>query len=509
MLFNSYVYIFIFLPVTLAGFFLIAGRVHRRVAVVWLVGASLFYYSWWNPVYVGLIVGSMLFNYAVGLQLESRSKAIKFRKGLLIFGIAVNLGLIGYFKYANFFIDNINVALETNFHLNKIILPLAISFFTFQQIAYLMDAYRRETREYNFIHYFLFVTFFPQLIAGPIVHHKEMIPQFVQQKIYKPSAKNFASGITIYAIGVFKKIALADEVAQYASPLFTVAEKGNQLITFFDAWAGALAYTLQIYFDFSGYTDMAIGSALMFGIRLPLNFNSPYKSLNIIDFWRRWHMTLSRFMKDYLYVPLGGNRVSTARMLFNLMVTMLLGGLWHGAGWTFVIWGALHGFYLVINHGWRILREKVFVQELTQSSFPGKAISVMLTMFAVTVGWVVFRAETIEGASRVLQGMLGVNGTEVPNVFANIHPVLTSLLHKLHINTVVGSGIVFTTKWTIILLMTAILFLPNSTQHVNKIFTNNKLSRKKLFANAALTCVMITWAVLAINRPSEFLYFQF
>jgi D-alanyl-lipoteichoic acid acyltransferase DltB (MBOAT superfamily) len=508
MLFNSYEYIFFFLPIVIIGFFFIGKRGHHEEALAWLVGASLFFYGWWNPVYVSLITGSIIFNYAVGIQLQHR-KNVTFCRGLIWFGVVANLSLIGYFKYVNFFIGNLNVALGTAFYLEKIILPLGISFFTFTQIAYLLDAYKRKIREHNFLHYCLFVTFFPHLLAGPILHHKDIMPQFKQRSIYKPNAQNFAIGITVFFIGLFKKVILADGVAQYASPVFSSAEKGAKLITFFDAWGGALAYTLQIYFDFSGYTDMAIGSALMFGISLPLNFNSPYKSLNIIDFWRRWHMTLSRFMRDYLYIPLGGSYGGTTRKLNNLMVTMALGGFWHGAGWTFVIWGALHGFYLIMNHSWRTFREKVLGHDLSRSSFIGRTISILLTMLAVIIGWVVFRATTIEGASKIFYGMIGMNGATIPDVIANIHPVTTILINKLRIQGVAESGLVFTTKWATILLISLVLFLPNSIQYVNSIFSNNKIPRIRLFAHATLTSIMIIWAVMAIGKPSEFLYFQF
>ncbi len=509
MLFNSYEYIFLFLPITIAGFFFLGSRVHHKVAVAWLVGASLFFYGWWNPAYVSLIMGSIIFNYAVGFQLKNSRKAPNFRKGMLIFGIAMNLCLIGYFKYANFFVGNLNFTFGTDFHLKNIILPLAISFFTFQQIAYLVDAYERELHESNLLHYFLFVTFFPQLIAGPIVHHKEMMPQFGKNKLYEPHAINFAMGITTFAIGLFKKIVLADGVAEYASPVFAAAEKGSEIITLFYGWGGTIAYTLQIYFDFSGYTDMAIGSALIVGIKLPLNFNSPYKSLNIIEFWQRWHITLGRFFQEYLFTPLCRTKGGTSRMGTNLIVTMLLGGLWHGAGWTFIIWGGLQGVLLAINHSWRTFRKKVLGQNLKHTSLTGKTISVILTMFAVTIGMVFFRAETIEGATTMLTGMFGLNGASIPSVFTNIHPALTMLLSKLHITGSADSGIVFTTKWVMICFSSIILFFPNSIQYVNSIFANEKLSNGRLFSHAMLTGIMIVWAVIAIDKPSEFLYFQF
>ena len=347
MLFNSYFFICIFLPITLIGFFFLGQRGHHRIAIGWLVGASLFFYGWWNPAYLVLILGSVFFNFSIGVLLGNQ-EAVLSKKGLLVVGIGANLAALGYFKYANFFVNNFNVVIGSSFHLDTIILPLAISFFTFQQISYLADAYKGEIREYNFLHYSLFVTFFPQLIAGPIVHHKEMLPQFLQDGVYRPEYKNVAIGITIFAIGLFKKVCLADGIAQYATPVFQAADAGV-LVSFFEAWGGALAYTFQLYFDFSGYSDMAMGLAWMFGIQLPLNFNSPYKANNIIEFWGRWHMTLSRFFRDYLYIPLGGNKRGKIRQLWNLMITMLLAGLWHGAGWTFVLWGALHGIYLVVE----------------------------------------------------------------------------------------------------------------------------------------------------------------
>ncbi|MEW6599775.1 MAG: MBOAT family protein [Nitrospirota bacterium] len=509
MLFNSYEYIFLFLPVSLIVFFLLGSKINHKSAVAWLVGVSIFFYGWWNPVYVSLIVGSMIFNYAVGVQLGNGQGTEIFRKGLIILGAVVNLALLGYFKYANFFVDNLNLVLGTAFHIEKIILPLGISFFTFTQMAYLVDAYKREVHEHNFLHFFLFVTFFPHLLAGPILHHKEIMPQFKQKAIYKPHVDNFAVGITIIAMGLFKKVILADGVAEYASPVFAAAESGSALITFFDAWGGALAYTLQIYFDFSGYTDMAIGSALLFGIKLPLNFNSPYKSLNIIDFWRRWHMTLSRFFRDYLYIPLGGNRYGTSRTAANLVITMLLGGLWHGAGWTFILWGALHGLYLVINHIWRVFREKGLGHDLSRTTFLGRTISLITTLSAVIIGWVFFRAQTLKGAARMLQGMFGTNGANVPTVFNKVHPALSLLLEKLHISGGTESGIVFTTKWATIILVSLILFLPNSMEYVSKIFSGDKHSGIRLFAYAAFTSLLIIWAVMAIGKPSEFLYFQF
>ncbi len=413
MLFNSYIFIFGLLPVAVIGFYLIGGRGRGRgrhgAAIAWLVAMSLFFYGWWNPAYVALILFSILFNYTLGAVLSRERRGPS--RWHLGFGIAVNLGLIGYFKYANFFVDNLNALSGSSYNMEKIVLPLAISFFTFQQIAFLVDAYRGEVREYNFLHYCLFVTFFPQLIAGPIVHHKEILPQFAREDTYRFNSDDLAVGLTIFTFGLFKKVMLADEIAQYVGPAFAAADAG-EVLTFFEAWGAALSYTLQLYFDFSGYSDMAIGIARMFGVRLPLNFNAPYKAANITEFWRRWHMTLSRFLRDYLYFPLGGGRRGPVRRYVNLMIVMVLGGLWHGAGWTFVAWGALHGGYLCVNHAWRGLRPRIGLSGPPR--WWGRTLAVTITFLAVVVAWVFFRATSFDGALTMLAGMSGANGAVVP-----------------------------------------------------------------------------------------------
>jgi len=401
-LFNSYVFLFLFLPITLFFFFQLGKRGFYRAAIGSVVLASFFFYGWWDPRYLWLIGGSMLFNYAAGVRLSLGTKSFK-AKTVLSLSVAANLALLGYYKYANFFVENLNTLSGTSFHLQKIILPLGISFFTFTQIAYLVDAYRGETKEYNILDYCLFVIFFPHLIAGPIIHHKDIIPQFEDKKIFRLNWSHFAIGFTIFAIGLFKKVVLADSIAVYAGPVFEAASKGTEL-HFYDSWGGALAYTLQIYFDFSGYSDMAIGLARMFGILFPINFHSPYKSVNIVEFWRRWHMTLSRFLRDYLYISLGGNRSGNLRRYFNIFITMLLGGIWHGAGWTFVAWGALHGIYLVGNHAWHHLR-RLLGQDPSRSTKLGRVASILTTFLFVVVGWIFFRAENFHSAITILKGM--------------------------------------------------------------------------------------------------------
>jgi len=417
MLFNSYEFLFAFLPAALFCFFLL-GRLEKPLAAVgFLSVASLAFYAWWNPLYLPLLLGSIVFNYAVGRHLCKNPQQLASDKAVLWLGIVGNLLLLGYFKYAGFFAISANSLFGTHLPIAQIVLPLGISFFTFTQIAYLVDAYRKEVREYSFVHYALFVTFFPHLIAGPVLHHAEIMPQFGQPGTFRLNAENFAIGLSIFAIGLFKKVVLADGIAEFATPVFAAAQQGQPL-TFLAAWGGALSYTFQLYFDFSGYSDMAIGLARLFGIVFPANFNSPYQATSIIDFWRRWHMTLSRFLRDYLYIPLGGSRCSPIRCHANLMATMLLGGLWHGAGWTFVLWGGLHGLYLVINHFWRALRER-HLAAIRVPDMLGRWLGRLLTFLAVVVAWVFFRAESMDAALAILRGMAGLNGvTKVdPNYF--------------------------------------------------------------------------------------------
>jgi alginate O-acetyltransferase complex protein AlgI len=522
-LFNSYPFLFLYLPVTLFVFFKL-GRADRRLAATWLTAASLAFYAWWNPAYVLLLVGSIFFNYSVGVALvrayDRGDEALKNR--LLFWGIALDLLLLGYYKYAGFFIDTANALTGFELSLGEIILPLGISFFTFTQIAFLVDASRGLAREFNFIHYGLFVTYFPHLIAGPVLHHKEMMPQFARPDTYRIDYESLAVGSAVFAIGLFKKTILADGVAVYASPVFDAAAQGQSL-SFFEAWGGALAYSFQLYFDFSGYSDMAIGLSRLFGVRLPLNFNSPYKSVNIIEFWRRWHMTLSRFLRDYLYIPLGGNRLGPIRRHINLMATMLLGGLWHGAGWTFVIWGGLHGVYLAINHLWRNLRQGLG-QDTDRSTPAGRIAGLFVTFIAVVVGWVFFRASSLDAALAMLAGMAGRNGVSVPAIFLTIHSDFGHWLKLLGIEPMLGGGsrFVFTYLWVIGLGCIAFIF-PNTQEIIPQAVDGTAhgaaqqgsrpgfrfLPWSPAPAWAIALGIMAALGLLAMNRVSEFLYFQF
>lgn len=416
MLFNSYQFIFLFLPITAILFYAIAHIAHPRYAACWLILASLFFYGYWNPEYIPLLLFSILFNYAIGMAIIETGKRTEQKalmRFLLFLGVSVNLLVIGYYKYAIFFVQNINHALRIDVDIGQIILPIGISFYTFTQISFLVDAYKKRAKAYPFIHYSLFVTFFPHLIAGPILHHKEMMPQFSKPDTYRLHYENLAVGLTIFFMGLFKKVVFADLIAAgYVNPVFDRVLIGHPLGHPFGlvaCWGGALAYTLQLYFDFSGYSDMAIGLARILGIKLPINFDSPYKAVNIVDFWRRWHMTLSRFFRDYIYIPLGGNRRTPGLTYLNLMVTMVLCGLWHGAGWTFIVWGGLHGLYLTINQLWRRLFESSRLSKL-QEKRQFRIVSHLITFLCVVVGWTIFRSADMKSAMMILKGMAGLNG---------------------------------------------------------------------------------------------------
>jgi len=487
MLFNSYEFIFIFLPISLLIYFFLLSQRLIVGAKGFLVFASLFFYSWWNITYLPLILSSMLFNYVVGNALNNKQKyKVKLsKKVVLIFGILSNLSLLGYFKYADFFIGNINYISDAGIPLLHLALPLAISFFTFQQVAYLVDSYRQETSEYDFLNYALFVTFFPQLIAGPIVHHKEMMPQFASKWNLVKNYKNIALGLFIFSIGLFKKIVIADKLAIWATNGFDNAD----LLTLFEGWATSLAYTFQLYFDFSGYTDMAIGAALLFNIRLPINFNSPYKAVDIQDFWRRWHITLSRFLKDYIYIPLGGNRFGSFRTYSNLMATFILGGLWHGAGWTFILWGFLHGSALVVHRLWQSLGYKM-----------NSILAWFVTFNFINIAWVFFRAEEFEGAIKVLKAMFGFSGI----VFSDKYAIKLSFLNDYGIqfgewlSNMDGNK---SFSWIFISLL-VVLICKNSMEIMNNNFKPNRW----YFIYAV---ILFLYTTSILNKVSEFLYFNF
>lgn len=492
MLFNSYAFLLAFLPICLTIFFSLARFRLVRMATIWLTLSSLAFYAYWSIAYLPLLCISILFNYQVGRSISDYSKQGSWiAKLLLSIGVGVNLILLAYYKYAGFFVESSNHFLDKNWIVPQIVLPLGISFYTFTQTAYLVDAYRGETKEYNLLTYSVFVTFFPHLIAGPILHHSDIIPQFHRLRNFIFSHTNMALGVTLFGLGLAKKVLIADSLLPWVGPVFNNASAVN----FIEAWVGALGYTFQLYFDFSGYSDMAIGLGLMFNIHLPINFNSPYKSTSISDFWRRWHITLSNFLRDYLYIPLGGNRHGEMRRYTNLLTTMLLGGLWHGAGWTFVIWGGLHGLYLCINHGWTKLH----------ISLP-KLVAWFITLLAVVVGWVLFRANTLHDAIDILQAMFGMKGIMLPDVLAEEFPKLSQLgfqfanLEKLtYLPKTNGSKAI--TLAVLAGLVLCVSLLPNTQQLMQKFQPNQRW--------AIGIGILVTFCLLSLNRVTEFLYFQF
>src|SRR5262245_12878625 len=411
MLFNSPEFIFVFLPLALLGCVAAAHLAGANGAVAVLVAASFIFYAYWRVDDLILLVVSIAFNYVVGqaiARMVDQGEAQAARR-LLVAGIAFNLLLIAVFKYSGFFARSANSILGLDLTVPQFELPLGISFFTFTQITFLADVYGRRTRETSPLRYALFVTFFPHLIAGPILHQRMMTPQFQQKTFGRPDLDQISAGLIFFVVGLFKKQLLADPMGSYANPVFDAAAAGSA-VTPWEAWAGTLAYTMQIYFDFSGYSDMAVGLGLLFGVRLPVNFASPYKAESIVDFWRRWHITLSQFLRDYVYIPLGGNRDGRIMRYRNLLLTMLLGGLWHGANWTFVIWGGLHGLFICVNHAWQGLSVPHFGLPL----WIRRSLSCGITFLSVVLAWVPFRADSLATTLRLWRIMAGFEGVPLP-----------------------------------------------------------------------------------------------
>ena len=481
MLFNSYTFIFAFLPAMLLGYYWLLRQRLILGSKVWLVAGSLFFYGYWNIIYIPLLLASIFINFFTGSALSSDSPLRVTKKQLLTFGIVFNISLLGYFKYADFFLTNFNTIFDTGVPLSHIILPLGISFFTFTQIAFLVDAYKEKVKEVDFLRYMLFVTYFPHLLAGPILHHSDMIPQFASRWNWSVRWRSINIGLFLFSIGLFKKVVIADTFSVWANTGFDTATTLN----FLEAWATSISYTLQLYFDFSGYTDMAIGTSLMFNIKLPINFNSPYKAKDIQDFWRRWHMTLSRFLRDYIYIPLGGNKVAPLRNYFNLFTVFVIGGLWHGASWMFIIWGALHGGAIVIHRIWKDFG-------FTMWGWLGWFI----TFNFVNVTWVFFRAKDLEGVMKVLGGMIGAGGIVLPNKLAEEFEFLSQygITFGQWAQEIEATGI------KIFLFAITILWLKNSNEWVIH------LSGRKLFL---ISLGLWFYAMNSLSAVSEFLYFNF
>jgi alginate O-acetyltransferase complex protein AlgI len=540
MLFNSYEFLFAFLPATFL-LFLLAGRLSRNLALGWLIVASLVFYAWWRPVNVPIIAASLAVNFVIS-RLMQRSAAdrsgARLRGALLLVGVAFNIAFLGYFKYTNFLLTAMNDVTGTHFVLTQIVLPLGLSFITFQKIAFLVDVHSGRVESFSLRDYLLFVLFFPQLIAGPIVHYREMMPQFHQNPC-RFDGNALAAGLTMVCFGLFKKVVLADGIAAFASPVYLQATHGS--VSLLPAWLAAIGFTLQIYFDFSGYSDMAAGIARCFGVRLPLNFYSPLQASSIIDFWTRWHVTLSRFLTAYLYNPmllmltrrrlargrsaLGGHRASLGAFLqllaLPLVVTMLVSGIWHGAGYLFVVWGLLHGLYLTINHAWRLLGPRLLPDKKRYERLM-RPIGFAITFLAVVISMVFFRAPNLHAAIEVLKGMVGTQGIELPRLLAQKIGA-AHLPHAISVPENLGlKDFLQQNLWLLGLLFIA-LVLPNSVQIMrdaepvlgarerapNTGLILRSLSWKPTPAWALVMGVLALLAIMRLGGPSEFLYWQF
>lgn len=480
MLFNSYEFIFLFLPVSLIIFFTLAKH-NQTLSTLWIILASLFFYGYWNVKYIPLLLASVLVNYFVSMEIQhTRAKKL-----WLVSGIIFNFLLLGYFKYTGFFLNTLNSLTGSNIFMPRIILPLGISFFTFTQVSYITEIYRGSVKDLSLLKYCEYVTFFPYITSGPIANCKDMLPQLSDTKNFMPNYENLAAGITLFMLGLFKKAYIADGFAMFVNNLFA----NVNMLTFFEAWSAALGYSFQLYFDFSGYSDMAVGLGLMFNVRLPENFNSPYKSLSVIDFWRRWHISLGAWIRDYIYIPLGGSREGELKRARNVMLAMLFCGLWHGAGWTFILWGGLHGAFLVVNHAWRKLRIKLPV-----------FLSWLITFVCVIVGWVVFRAESFGDAAGIISKMFNFRNIEIHYRFqqwlgfleaygfkftASVEPATSFTLHLIYILAV----------------MFIVLALPNTQQIMTR------FKPRKLYL--VIVIVIAVMSFMNFSGISDFLYFQF
>lgn len=504
MLFNSFAFIFVFLPLTW-----IAATAAQRLGGVRLEQAaicvaSLVFYAMWDVRYVPILLGSIGANFWLGrriLQAQARHDNRAAGRWLAA-GVAFNLLVLGFFKYAYFIASNLAAAWDASPPFAPIVLPLAISFVTFQKIAYLVDCRDGTVLRHDALNYLFFVSFFPQLIAGPIVHHRPLIAQVDRKAnplFAEPAAR--AAALFFFATGLFKKVVLADSLARYATPLFELARQSEPSSA--GAWQATLAYTLQLYFDFSGYSDMAIGLALFFGFRLPINFSSPYQAASLIDFWRHWHMTLSAFLRDYLYIPLGGNRAGSLQRYRNLLVTMLLAGLWHGAGWTFIIWGAAHGALLLVNHAWRALLDSTPLLGAIWRASP-RVLHVGVTFACVALAWVVFRAHDLTTAGRIYTALLPSGPWEAPGWPQWPHPggLFESFLAAREPAGWLWIGLGLAIVWA----------MPNTARLVAYDPTPNAPWRGRVGLAVGLLTGLAFWAALkwmAVQPPTEFLYFNF
>ncbi len=484
MLFNSYIFILVFLPITLIGYFILNHFHKYNLSQLFLLGMSLWFYAYFNINYLFIIILSILINYLI-YYLMKKIKNNWYRKLLLFLGIIINIGVLFYYKYMDFFISNVNFIFHKDYPLLHIILPLGISFFTFQQLSFVIDSYKKEIPDYSLLHYASFVTFFPQLIAGPIVTHDELIPQFLNKKLKKINWDNLSRGIYAFALGLSKKVLIADTfgiVVNYGYSNFESLNSTSAILVM-------LSYTIQIYFDFSGYSDMALGIGKMFNIDLPQNFNSPYKALTINDFWSRWHMTLTRFFTKYIYIPLGGNRKGKFKTYRNILIVFLVSGIWHGANWTFIIWGLLHGIFSVITRLFKNFFDKL-----------NPLVNWIITFTFINITWIFFRADSIKQAlkiiNRVLQFNFGIIPEEIKKAFETPGIVfLKNNVTKLNFFPFMALQLFFIITFFIIL----------NSKNVKEKMDNFTPTIK----NIIITVILLVWCIISFNGISTFLYFNF
>ena len=501
MLFNSYDFIFYFLPITFAGYFLLNHFQKYKIATLFLTLASLFFYGYYKISYVWIILCSILVNYIVHLTLLSpRKKLVQKRKHILVCGIVTNLGILFYFKYFNFALEIVSAITDRTITFSQIALPLGISFFTFQQIGFIVDSYKQTISRQPLVSYALFVSFFPQLIAGPIVNHQEMLPAFENIENKKIQLNNLYQGIQIFIIGLAKKILIADIIGNsvnWGYAHYTLLDGFNTLLVFF-------MYSLQLYFDFSGYCDMARGLGYLFNIRIPLNFNSPFKSGNIVDFWKRWHITLGRFFTKYLYIPLGGNRRGFARTLLNIFIVFTVSGIWHGAGWTFIIWGLMHAILQVLTRIWWALKERYSLPQIHHPLL-GRcihAICIIGCFSFVAVAFGIFRADNPGQAISMIGNLTSINGIHIMYELSS-HFCLKEvnyLLRVLNLDTLANAA-----TWQMIVFLLIVSIITWGCKNTYETESNSKNSMIKLLFLAAL----FTWSVLSLSGVSNFLYFNF
>lgn len=486
MLFNSYLFIFLFLPLAVLGWYGLNALKLYRLSHLFLIGMSLWFYGYFHTGYLFIICGSIAFNYLVSRFMQWIPAKPRMKKLILALGICVNIAVIFYFKYFNFFLGNVSTILGKSFELKNIVLPLGISFFTFQQISYLVDSYRGETDRYSFDEYAMFVCFFPQLIAGPIVLQKEMLPQFRNMEKRKIIPQNFSKGMYTFAVGLFKKVLIADTFARAVSFGFAAVESLSSM----EALLVSFSYTFQLYFDFSGYCDMATGIGAIFNIELPQNFNSPYKAVSITDFWTRWHMSLTRFLKNYVYIPLGGNRKGKIRTYINIMAVYLVSGIWHGANWTFIVWGLLHGLLNCMNRLFEKSWEKL-----------GKVTRWAVTLLLVNMLWVLFRADSISSAFLFLKKMCGMSDFTVrPELYECFHLPEFIFLERIPVLNYLPLHVTGFPLW--LFLFGAFFVTLNCHNSMEKEF-------KPTVSKSLVSVVLVVWSVLSFSGMSTFLYFNF